>query len=236
MTAPTTDRARPNGDPAVPASKVDYCQRPMLVFWETTRACQVACRHCRASALTDPLPGELNPAEGRALVEQVAGFGVRTRSWSSPAVTACCADLFDLVEYATAVGVPVALSPSVTPTLTAQIVQRIAAGGVKAVSICLDGAARRLTKACVRSSTISRTVAAIRALVAAGLNVQRSTQAVGTSSPHRTPGPSSKSNGSGRRTSTSAASTDTDLRQSPPGLNEPGGGIRLIRRSDFVCR
>ncbi len=29
---------------------VDYAQRPMLVFWETTRACGLACRHCRASA------------------------------------------------------------------------------------------------------------------------------------------------------------------------------------------
>ena len=177
MTAPTTDRARPDGHPAMPVSKVDYCQRPMLVFWETTRACQVACRHCRASALTDPLPGELNPAEGRALVEQVAGFG---RPHPILVLTGgdCLlrADLFDLVEYATTLGVPVALSPSVTPALTAQMVQRIAASGVKAVSISLDGAGPA-THEGVRAIEhhFENTVAAIRALVAAGLTVQVNT-------------------------------------------------------------
>src|SRR5208282_1348106 len=30
---------------------LDFAQRPLLVFWETTRACALACRHCRASAL-----------------------------------------------------------------------------------------------------------------------------------------------------------------------------------------
>jgi len=56
-------------------TKVNYAQRPMLVFWETTRACKVACRHCRASALTEPLPGELDGVQGHDLIDQVAGFG-----------------------------------------------------------------------------------------------------------------------------------------------------------------
>ena len=34
---------------------VDYAQRPMLVFWEVTRACLLACRHCRASAARDDI-------------------------------------------------------------------------------------------------------------------------------------------------------------------------------------
>jgi len=177
MTAPTTDRPRPNGHPAVPVSKVDYGQRPMLVFWETTRACGVACRHCRASALTHALPGELDPAAGRDLIEQVAGFG---RPYPILVLTGgdCLlrADLFDLVEHATALGVPVALSPSVTPALTAQTVQRIAASGVKAVSISLDGATPA-THESVRAIEhhFDDTVAAIKALVTAGVTVQVNT-------------------------------------------------------------
>jgi hypothetical protein len=80
---------------------VDFSRRPMLVFWETTRACLLACRHCRASATTQPPPGELSTAEGRALIEQVAGFGR-----PSPILVLTGGDcllrpgLFDLVEYA----------------------------------------------------------------------------------------------------------------------------------------
>ena len=177
MTAPTTHRARQDRHPAVPVSKVDYGSRPMLVFWETTRACQVACRHCRASAVTAALPGELDPAEGRSLVEQVAGFG---RPYPILVLTGgdCLlrADLFDLVEYATTLGVPVALSPSVTPALTAQMVARIASSGVKAVSISLDGASAA-THEGVRAIEhhFEDTLAAIKSLVSAGLTVQVNT-------------------------------------------------------------
>ena len=89
---------------------IDYAQRPMLVFWETTRACQLACRHCRASATHGPAArGAEHPAEGRALIDQVAGFG---RPYPILVLTGgdCLlrADLFDLVEHATSLGVPVA--------------------------------------------------------------------------------------------------------------------------------
>jgi len=60
---------------ASPRSAVDFAERPMLVFWETTRACWLACRHCRASAQPRALPGELSRAEGQRLIDQVAGFG-----------------------------------------------------------------------------------------------------------------------------------------------------------------
>jgi radical SAM protein len=188
MTATTAqeqdqDRDRPAGHPVGhpvgrPAGgRVDYGERPMLVFWETTRACAVACRHCRASALTQPLPGQLSPTEGRALVDQVAGFG---RPYPILVLTGgdCLLreDLFELVEYATSLGVPTALSPSVTPVLTPAMVQRTATSGVKAVSISLDGASPA-THEGVRAIEhhFEDTVAAIRALVDAGLTVQVNT-------------------------------------------------------------
>jgi MoaA/NifB/PqqE/SkfB family radical SAM enzyme len=36
-------------------SRLDLDRRPILVFWETTRACLLACRHCRAEALASGL-------------------------------------------------------------------------------------------------------------------------------------------------------------------------------------
>jgi radical SAM protein len=157
--------------------RLDYAQRPMLVFWETTRACLLACKHCRASATADALPGELTTAEGFKLIDEVAGFG---RPYPILVLTGgdCLLrpDIFDLVEYATKLGVPVALSPSVTPSLTAEMIQKILESGVKAVSISLDGAVAA-THEGVRgiAGHFEKTVQAIRALTAAGLTVQVNT-------------------------------------------------------------
>ncbi|HUY49988.1 MAG TPA: TIGR04053 family radical SAM/SPASM domain-containing protein [Streptosporangiaceae bacterium] len=163
--------------PVKPRAPVNFGQRPMLVFWETTGACLLACRHCRASATTQPPPGELSHEAGRGLIDQVAGFG---RPYPILVLTGgdCLLrpDLFDLVRYAVSLGVPVCLSPSVTPLLTPDMINRIAASGVRAVSVSLDGAAAA-THDGVRgiAGHFGQTVDAIRALVAAGVTVQVNT-------------------------------------------------------------
>jgi radical SAM protein len=148
----------------------------MLVFWETTRTCLLACRHCRASATIQPPPGELSHAEGLKLIDQVAAFG---RPYPILILTGgdCLMrpDLFDLIRYAAARGVPVALSPSVTP-LTADLVDQIAASGAKAVSVSLDGACAA-THDGIRgvAGHFDATISVVRDLVAAGLSVQINT-------------------------------------------------------------
>jgi radical SAM protein len=154
----------------------------MLVFWETTRACLLACRHCRASATPDAPPEQLTAAEGLDLITQVAGFG---RPYPILVLTGgdCLMrpDLFELVGHATSLGVPVCLSPSVTPRLTPEVIGRIAQSGVKAVSISLDGA-RPATHDAVRGipGHYDQTREAIRALVGAGLTVQVNTTVMRT--------------------------------------------------------
>jgi AdoMet-dependent heme synthase len=149
----------------------------MLVFWETTRACALRCRHCRASAMPDPLPGELDPREGRALVEQVAAFG---RPYPILVFTGgdCLArrDIFDLARFASELGVHPAMSPSVTPDLNHGAYARMQEVGVKAVSISLDGALAT-THEQVRGipGHFAATIQAISAAVAAGLRVQVNT-------------------------------------------------------------
>ena len=41
-------------------SEIDYAQRPFILFWELTRACALACRHCRA--VTNPAPNTFCPS------------------------------------------------------------------------------------------------------------------------------------------------------------------------------
>jgi radical SAM protein len=149
----------------------------MLVFWETSRACLLACRHCRASATARALPGELSTADGLALIDQVAGFG---RPYPILVLTGgdCLLrpDLFDFVGYAVSLGIPVCLSPSVTPLLHAGVIGRIARSGVRAVSVSLDGC-RPETHDGVRgiAGHFEKTLSAIGQLVAAGVTVQVNT-------------------------------------------------------------
>lgn len=149
----------------------------MLVFWETTRACLLACRHCRASAMAHALPGEMSTAEGYDLIDQVAAFG---RPYPILVLTGgdCLMrpDIFDLVGHAARQGVPVALSPSVTPMLTPDMIDKIAGSGVRAVSISLDGALAA-THEGVRGipGHFEATMHAIRELAVTGIDVQVNT-------------------------------------------------------------
>lgn len=118
----------------------DLKERPFLVIWETTQACDLACRHCRAEASPEHDPLALSFEEGCALVDQVESFG-RPRplfilTGGDPFKRA---DIFDLVSYATGRGLPVAVSPSGTPLLTAANLRRLKEAGARAISLSVDG-------------------------------------------------------------------------------------------------
>lgn len=119
----------------------DTADRPFIVIWEVTRACALACRHCRADAIPRRDPRELDTAAGRRLLDDLASFGA-----PRPLVVLTGGDPFErpdlaeLVAYGTSVGLSVSLSPSVTPRLTREVLADLRAAGAKAVSISLDGA------------------------------------------------------------------------------------------------
>src|SRR6516164_4861524 len=48
---------------------------PLLVIWETTQACDLACAHCRASAAPWRHSSELTTEEACRLLEEIRGFG-----------------------------------------------------------------------------------------------------------------------------------------------------------------
>lgn len=119
----------------------DAGERPHVLVWEVTRACQLACRHCRADAFTRPDPRQLSTAEGKALLDDIAAYGT-----PHPIVILSGGDAFErddleaLIAYGTSLGLPIALSPSVTPLLTDERLASVRDAGVKAFSLSLDGA------------------------------------------------------------------------------------------------
>jgi len=119
----------------------DAAERPFIVIWEVTRACQLACTHCRAEALRSRNPLELTTAEGRHLLDDLASFGS-----PRPLVVLTGGDPFErpdlaeLVAHGTQNGLSMALSPSVTARLTRPVLVELHEAGAKAISLSLDGA------------------------------------------------------------------------------------------------
>jgi AdoMet-dependent heme synthase len=115
--------------------------RPFIVFWEVTRACALACAHCRADAIPDRDPRELSAFEARRLIDDLAAYGpprpILVLTGGDPFERD---DLTELVQDATQRELHVSLSPSVTPRLTAARLAALRAAGASAVSLSLDGA------------------------------------------------------------------------------------------------
>ena len=115
-------------------------ERPFIVIWEATRACPLACLHCRASAQPLRHPDELSTDEATTLMQQVASFGppapLFVITGGDPFQRA---DLMELVRRGSALGLPVALSPSGTPTLTRAVLAEAHEAGARAVSLSVDG-------------------------------------------------------------------------------------------------
>ena len=156
---------------------LDLDQRPILVFWEATKACALACRHCRAEAQGVAAPGELDDDEATALVDSLAEFGM-----PRPVLVATGGDVLErrgldrVLDRAAEKKVTVALAPSVTPRLTDERVAELAARGIKIASLSLDGA-EPATHDGVRGipGHHAETLAAIRLLRRHGITVQVNT-------------------------------------------------------------
>ncbi|MDQ1538096.1 MAG: AdoMet-dependent heme synthase [Actinomycetota bacterium] len=137
MTRPAT-RAAPR---PVRYLRHDIAERPFIVIWEVTRACQLVCTHCRADAIRARNPFELTTDEGRRLLDDLASFGA-----PRPLVVLTGGDPFErpdlaeLVAHGTKIGLSMALSPSVTERLTREVLVELHEAGAKAISLSLDGA------------------------------------------------------------------------------------------------
>jgi radical SAM protein len=124
------------------AVDMDFIRAPFLVIWEVTRACALACVHCRADAIPCRDPRELTTEEGFRLIDQVCALkdGARTPLFvltgGDPMLRK---DLAALVGYASAAGLTVALTPSGTAAATRARLAELKSAGLSRVAVSLDG-------------------------------------------------------------------------------------------------
>ena len=102
-----------------------------------TRACALACRHCRAEAHPHRDPAELSTDEAFTLIDQVARFGkpLFVLTGGDPMMRE---DLYRIIDYGCYLGLPVSISPSATGRLTAIAIARLARAGINRIALSLD--------------------------------------------------------------------------------------------------
>lgn len=123
--------------PPLSMGSVDFRRAPFLVIWETTQACGLACRHCRASARPWRDPWELTPDEGRRVVRQTAEMGTPLIVFSGGDPLSR-PDLFDLIAEGRSRGLRTATIPAATDALTADVVGRLKDAGLDQLALSLD--------------------------------------------------------------------------------------------------
>jgi radical SAM protein len=118
---------------------VDFAQAPLLLIWETTRSCELACRHCRASAENLRHPDELTTDEGRRLLDDVKKMG-------TPLVILTGGDplqrddLEQLISHGGDIGLRVGTIPATTNRLTRERVFSLKNAGLHQMALSIDGA------------------------------------------------------------------------------------------------
>jgi len=117
---------------------MDFNQSPLLVIWEVTQACDLACVHCRASAMADRNPDELTTEQGYRLLDQIRTFGdpLMVFTGGDPLKRP---DIYDLIRHSSKLGLRTNITPSATPLLTASAIDKLKRNGVSRMAISVDG-------------------------------------------------------------------------------------------------
>lgn len=107
----------------------------MLVSWNTTNACNLACAHCYRDAGARA-EDELDTREGRALIDEIAaaGFKIMIFSGGEPLMRS---DIYELITYAAEKGLRPVLGSNGTMILL-EVGQKLVKAGARAIGISID--------------------------------------------------------------------------------------------------
>ncbi|RJQ31482.1 MAG: heme b synthase [Actinobacteria bacterium] len=109
---------------------------PRIIAWEITRSCNLTCKHCRASALHGPYPGELTTDECYNLVDEIVSFSnpIIILTGGEPLLRE---DIFAVASYAIKKGLRVVMAPNGT-LVTKEIAKKMKEVGIPRISISID--------------------------------------------------------------------------------------------------
>jgi radical SAM protein len=158
-------------------SKINFARNPMLVYWEMTQACGLACKHCRAEAVPAADPLELTTEESKKFLHQILEFGDPLPhlilTGGDPLRRK---DIYPLIDYARGLGLDVSITPAATTELSNDAITTLQAHGIQALGLSLDGSCAEKHDA-IRNvpGTFERTMEAARHAGRLGLPIQVNT-------------------------------------------------------------
>jgi len=160
----------------MPPIDIDTSERPFVLIWEVTRACDLACKHCRADAQPERHPDELTTVEGKQLLDEARQFGDDQLVVLSGGDPLYRDDTVDLVEYGVDRGLRMTLTPSGTASLTGERIHSLGDAGLRRLALSLDGGSAGTHDAFRKEAgSFEQTVTAARAAREAGLPLQINT-------------------------------------------------------------
>lgn len=158
------------GDREVPALR--------LLFWESTAACNLACRHCRRLEVSQKLSkDDLTTPEALGLIRSLpdaapgSGKPILVFSGGEPLMRP---DLFELAEKAVEAGLPIALATNGT-IMDERIAQHVVDVGFRRVSMSLDGADAKTHDHFRGDGAFEATLRGFRQLRRRGMSMQLNT-------------------------------------------------------------
>jgi radical SAM protein with 4Fe4S-binding SPASM domain len=119
--------------------QLDLDEQPLVLIWEVTQACELACKHCRADAQPRRHPDELSTAAGKALLDQTREFGDGQLVVLSGGDPLAREDLPELVDYGTEQGLRMTMTPSGTNSITPERLAELDDAGLRRLALSIDG-------------------------------------------------------------------------------------------------
>ncbi|MFW6287020.1 MAG: radical SAM protein [Candidatus Sumerlaeota bacterium] len=112
--------------------------KPMLIAWEVTRTCNLACKHCRAGAQNRRYEQELSTEECKEVLESIAAFckPIIILTGGEPMLRG---DIFQIASYGTSLGLRMVMAPC-GYLITPETVHKMKDSGIQRISLSIDAA------------------------------------------------------------------------------------------------
>lgn len=123
---------------ALPSSMLQFSSdKKPVVVWNSTRRCNLFCKHCYSQSQNCNYEGEMNTTEALRFIDGLAEFGVPVLLFSGgePLMRP---DLFELIAHARSRGIRAVISTNGT-MITSESAAKLNTAGLSYVGISLDG-------------------------------------------------------------------------------------------------
>ncbi|KEO79839.1 radical SAM protein [Paenibacillus polymyxa] len=143
--------------------------RGPVVVWNSTRACNLTCKHCYANACPAHDPDEMSTEEAKVFIDNLAAFQVPVLLFSGgePLIRK---DIYELISYASSKGLRPVVSTNGT-LITMDRAKMLKEAGVKYVGVSLDGLEERHDEFRGRKGAFKQALQGIRNCLVIGQKV-----------------------------------------------------------------